>query len=54
MVLENGFSIYKAAKILGINHSTAKAIMRKYRKNGSIFCRKMEESFSSAAFQSVS
>lgn len=42
MVSENGLSIYRAAKILSINHSTAKAILRRYRRNGHIFKRKHE------------
>jgi hypothetical protein len=43
MVSENGLSIYRAAKILNINHSTAKAILRKYRRYGHIFKRKHED-----------
>ncbi len=53
MVSENGFSIYRAAKLLGLNHSTAKAIMRKYRRQGLIFRRKTEEISSSASENSV-
>lgn len=43
MIMENGLSIYRAAKILGINNSTAKAILRKYRRSGHIFRRKHEQ-----------
>lgn len=40
MVFRSGFSVYRAAKVLGINQSTAKAIARKYRAKGTIFKRK--------------
>lgn len=43
MIMENGLSIYRAAKILNINNSTAKAILRKYRRFGHIFKRKDED-----------
>lgn len=43
MIMENGLSIYRAAKILNINNSTAKAILRKYRRFGHIFRRKDED-----------
>lgn len=44
MVEQDGFSIYRASRILGINNSTAKAIMRNYIKNNHIFRRKGEKS----------
>ena len=37
-----GVSIYRAAKELKINNSTAKAIMRSYRSKGHVFKRKAE------------
>jgi transposase len=40
MVFEKGTTAYKAAGLLGINRSTAKAIVRQFRRKGSIFQRK--------------
>jgi transposase len=40
MVVNHGSSIYRAAIDLGINHSTAKVILRKYKRNGFILKRK--------------
>lgn len=40
--MKQGFTVYRASKILNINNSTAKAIIRKYRRNGTIFMRKSE------------
>lgn len=42
LVMEQGFSIYRAAKDLNLNHSTAKVILRKFKKTGAIFKRKIE------------
>lgn len=42
MVFEKGFTVYRAAKLLNLNQSTAKAIARKYRSQGTIFRRKQE------------
>jgi hypothetical protein len=36
-------SVYGASKTLKINNSTAKAIIRKYRKDGTIYIRKDEK-----------
>lgn len=43
MVVDEGFSVYRASRMLKINGSTAKTIVRNYRKNGTIFKRKKEE-----------
>jgi hypothetical protein len=38
--MNQGFTVYRASKVLNINNSTAKAIIRKYRRTGTIFMRK--------------
>ena len=43
MVGEDGFSIYRASRMLGINNSTAKAIVRNYFEKNRIFRRKGEK-----------
>jgi hypothetical protein len=40
MVLERGYTIQKASSLLGINASTARMILKKYRDEGKIFERK--------------
>ena len=35
-------SVYKASRVAGINNATAKDIIRKYRKSGTVFVRKEE------------
>ena len=40
MVLSEGLSVYRASRLLKIKGSTAKTIVRNYRKNGAIFQRK--------------
>jgi transposase len=35
-------SIYQASRLLGINNATAKDIVRKYRREGTVFIRKAE------------
>lgn len=40
MVIYEKISIYRAAKELAINNSTAKAIIRNYRRHGHIYKRK--------------
>jgi transposase len=42
MVINNGVSVYRACRMLNINNSTAKAIVRKYQRKGVIFKRKSE------------
>jgi predicted transcriptional regulator len=34
---------YRASKVLNINNSTAKAIVRNFKKKGTLFVRKVEE-----------
>lgn len=43
MVYENGFTIQKTATVLGINPSTARMIIKKYREEGTVFERKDEQ-----------
>lgn len=38
-----GFTIQKTANILGINASTARMILKKFKQNGQIFKRKDEQ-----------
>ena len=42
MVIEEGFSVYRASRMLKINGSTAKTIVRNFRRHGTIFQRKSE------------
>jgi DNA-binding MarR family transcriptional regulator len=42
-VINHGNSIYRAAIDLDINHSTAKVILKKFRRNGFILRRKGEK-----------
>lgn len=42
LVTEENMSVYKASRLAGINNATAKDIIRKYRKNGTVFVRKEE------------
>lgn len=43
MVTEEGKSVYRACRDLDINNSTAKAIIRNYKRKGHIFKRKHEK-----------
>jgi ribosomal protein S25 len=43
LVFEEGISIYRASKMLKINNSTAKAIVRNFRNKGIIFKRRHEQ-----------
>jgi hypothetical protein len=36
MVFDEGVTVYLAAKVLGLNYSTAKAIAKKFRRNKNI------------------
>jgi hypothetical protein len=40
MVFEESLSVYLAAKVLSLNYSTAKAIVKKYKKKGPAYLRK--------------
>jgi len=40
---KKGFTIQKTANILGINASTARMILKKFKQNGQIFKRKDEK-----------
>ena len=42
MVLSEGLSVYRASRLLKIKGSTAKTIVRNYKKTGAIFQRKNE------------
>jgi hypothetical protein len=46
MVHQRKTSVFRAARILNIKNSTAKAIIRQYRRKGHIFRRKSELSLS--------
>ena len=35
-------SIYRASRLVGINNATAKDILRKYRREGTVYARKHE------------
>jgi hypothetical protein len=48
MVVNEGVSIYRAGRLLGINNSTAKVIVRQYREKGVIFKRRGERGKSEA------
>jgi len=41
-VVDEKMSVYKASRETGINNATAKDIVRKYRKSGTVFIRKEE------------
>jgi transposase-like protein len=43
MVCEKGYTIQKTANLLGINASTARMILKKYKDDGKIFERKEEQ-----------
>jgi transposase-like protein len=43
MVLEQGYTIQKTSDTLGINASTARMILKKYKDEGKIFERKDEQ-----------
>lgn len=43
MICEKGFTIQKTANLLGINASTARMILKKYKDDGKIFERKDEQ-----------
>jgi ribosomal protein S25 len=43
MVLEQGYTIQKTSDALGINVSTARMILKKYKDEGKIFERKDEQ-----------
>lgn len=42
LVEEEGNSIYRASRIIGINNATAKVILRKYRATGVLFVKKSD------------
>jgi transposase len=42
MVVDDGKSVYRASRDLKIHNSTAKAIIRNYRRKGRIYKRKSE------------
>ena len=44
MVVDEGKSVYRVSRDLHINNSTAKTIVRNYRRKGRIFKRKEEVS----------
>jgi hypothetical protein len=42
LVIEDKLSVYRASRMIGINNATAKDIIRKYKRNGTVFVRKEE------------
>ncbi len=42
MVIEQKMSIYQTSRLLNINNATAKDIIRKYKKDGTVFVRKTD------------
>lgn len=40
MVVKQSYSVYRASRILNIKNSTAKVIIRNFKRNGAIYRRK--------------